>query len=339
LTDRTALPLPIPLQLLRRFWVAILVLLLLVWTGYHWFQTAFYDTGYAPEQPIAFYHRVHAGELGIDCKYCHFNADRGKHAGVPPMSVCLGCHRVVTSSENPDYAHEITALLAIADKGSYKIDGTTYHGKPDGVEYEGGVVHWKRVHKLPDFVYFSHQWHVRAGVACQTCHGPVQEMTTLRQYADLTMAWCLDCHRRSNYVGGRRYDAADPSTFAVGSANRDVVRARDVDDPTVTFIRSVGGQQPAAAGDAAAPSASAPEHIPDGEGERKAMVATVMQEREQAQGMEISALPPQLRKAMEARVNNLPIWRLADLPETHRAYYGDSSSFQNAPTQCTTCHQ
>ncbi len=329
-------PQPLPLQLLKRFWLAGALALLVAGWGVHWFGNAFYDTGYAPEQPIAFYHKVHAGELGIDCKYCHFNADRGKHAGVPPMSVCLGCHRVVNGGDNPQYAKEISALLAVADKGSYSIDGTTYHGTPDGIEYEGGVVHWKRVHKLPDFVYFSHQWHVRAGVACQTCHGPVQEMTVLRQYSDLTMGWCLDCHRRSNYVGGRRYDPEDPASFAVGTANREVMRARDIGDPTVEFIRR-GAQAPRE--DSTASASKVPEHPPRGEAERERLVTTVLDGHDQSGAGEVATLPPELREAMRKRVSNLPIWRLSDLPETHRAYYGDAHSFQNAATQCTTCHQ
>lgn len=327
--------LPVPLQLLRRFWVALAVVVILgLWLVY-WFQTAFHDTGYAPEQPIAFYHKVHAGELGIDCKYCHFNADRGKHAGVPPMSVCLGCHRVVSGSDNPQYAKEIAALLAVADTGSYHIDGTTYHGTPDGVEYRGGVVHWRRVHKLPDFVYFSHQWHVRAGVACQTCHGPVQTMTVLRQYSDLTMGWCLDCHRKSNYVGGRRYDAADPSTFTVGTADRDVQRARVVGDPTVAFLQHPGQAPAQTQASPPGQGEAASGGLPAGEAARETLVQTV---EDQAQGS-MASLPPELREAMRARVKNLPIWRLQDLPETHRAYYRDAASFQNAPTQCTTCHQ
>jgi hypothetical protein len=329
---------PIPLQLLKSFWVAVVVVLLIAGAAVHWFQNAFYDTGYAPEQPIAFYHKVHAGELHIDCKYCHFNADRGKNPGVPPMSVCLGCHRNV-ATDNPQYQKEINALLAVADKGSYQIDGANYHGEPDGVVYEGGVVHWKRIHKLPDHVYFSHQWHVRAGVACQTCHGPVETMTVVRQYSDLTMSWCLDCHRRSNYVGGRHYDAGDPTTFAVGSADRDVQRAREVPDDVVTFVEHQGAKPEHTPGEEAHAPEPAPTRILAGEVDREALVGTVVDERERAAAHDGATLPPELRKAMQSRLRGLPIWRLADLPETHRAFYQNESSFQNAPTQCNTCHQ
>jgi hypothetical protein len=330
---------PVPLQVLKRFWVALVLVVLVAGYAVYWFQNAFYDTGYAPEQPIAFYHKVHAGDLHIDCKYCHFNAERGKHAAVPPMSVCLGCHRNVTT-ENEQYKKEIANLLAIADKGSYQIDGVTYHGeKNDDVVYDGGVVHWQRVHKLPDHVYFSHQWHVRAGVACQTCHGPVQEMTVLRQYSDLTMSWCLDCHRKSNYVGGRRYDPADPTTFAVGTGSRSAQLDREEPDAVVDFVarqvKTSAAPQAAAAPQAEGEQPQQPKRILRGEGDREAMVKTVVDAHE----TDTTTLPPQLRAVMRERLRDLPVWRLADLPETHRAFYQDPASFQNAPTQCNTCHQ
>jgi hypothetical protein len=325
---------PVPLLLLKRFWLALAVVLMVVGSLAYWVKNAFYDTGYAPEQPIAFYHKVHAGDLKIDCKYCHFNVERGKHAGIPPMSVCIGCHAHVTT-DKPEYQKEIANLLKIADEGKYEIDGVNYHGKPDGVVYDGGVVHWKRVHKLPDHVYFSHQWHVRAGVACQTCHGPVEEMTVMRQFSDLTMAWCLDCHRRSNYVGGRAYDPANPATFAVGTGDRETQRQREEADPVVAFTeRAISDRQPHA-GEAHAAHAAHPEPTP------AATTTTGEQARDRHLEVVLDAqtIPPSLRAAMKAKWKDLPIWRLADLPETHRAYYTSQASFQNAPTQCNTCHQ
>jgi hypothetical protein len=147
------------------------------------------------------------------------------------------------------------------------------------------------------------------------------------------MGWCLDCHRRSNYVGGRRYHPEDPSTFTVGTADRDVMRARDVGDPTVEFIRRGAETTPDAG---AKPPESA---LPRGEAERERLVTTVLDGHDQSGAGQVATLPPELREAMRKRVKDLPIWRLSDLPETHRAYYGDPHSFQNAATQCTTCHQ
>ncbi len=312
----------LPIGLVKHFWISCAIVAILVGLFFAWFLSAFNDQGYAPEQPIAYSHKLHAGDMHIPCLYCHFNAERGKHAGVPPMSVCLGCHGAgqgQVAANRP----EIAKLTAIAEKGSYTDD--------DGVIHEGGMVHWARVHKLPDHVFFSHQWHVKAGVACQTCHGPVETMTVVRQYAPLTMGWCLDCHRKSNYVGGPGYKHADPATFAVGTANYDVVRARQNDDAVVEFTpRQVAPDTAKAAphGEAAAGQQAA--HDADGTFDAiKHLVAA----------------HPEIAKR--------PIWRLADLPETHREAYKQffdkdgngqlipelSRTLMNAPTQCNTCHQ
>jgi hypothetical protein len=231
------------------------------------------------------------------------------------------------TTDNPEYQKEIAKLTAIADKGSYEADG---------VVYDGGVVHWKRVHRLPDHVYFAHQWHVKAGIACQTCHGPIQEMTVVRQYADLSMGWCLDCHRNSNYVGGRHYDPTDPSTFTVGSGSRMTLVERQEPDPVVTFVTHAGTQAGAKPGEAATTANAEPQAAPHqplgGEADRQTYITAVLDD-------EKLALPAEQHGAMQAKLQQLPIWRLADLPESHRKYYTNPASFQNAPTQCSTCHQ
>ncbi len=316
-----------PLQLAVRFWLPLLIVVIAVGYGAHWFWNAFHDQGYAPAQPIAFSHQRHAGELKIDCQYCHFNVSKGKHAGVPPTQVCLGCHTQV-ATDKP----EVQKLLTIAEKGSYTDEA--------GVVKEGGVVHWNRVHQLPDHVYFSHEWHVQGGVACQTCHGPVEEMTVMRQHSDLTMGWCLDCHRRTNYLGGRTYDERDPASFTVGTANNQaIVRKQDQDQPVVWAERQLKGRTPSApAGEAPAGDDHAGHHHP-APAEPRTTVKTQVDE--------LIAKHPEWR--------NLPRWRIADLPESHRAIYRDlykdvpeaeqlslfdlQRSFMNAPTQCSTCHQ
>lgn len=128
------------------------------------------NQGYQPTQPIPYSHRLHAGDLKIDCRYCHVGAEKGRHAAIPSLNVCMNCHRVV-KTESP-YIKQM--------KESFDA------GKP---------IEWVRVHELPDFVYFSHRPHVNRGVACQTCHGDIQTMETVYQSQPLTMGWCLDCHR------------------------------------------------------------------------------------------------------------------------------------------------
>ena len=308
----------LPLGFLKRFWVLALFAAMLALTGAVWFLGAFDDRGYAPEQPIAYSHKLHAGDMHLDCLYCHFNADKGKHAGVPPMSVCMGCHTQVAVNRP-----EIKKLADIADKGSYVDDA--------GVTHEGGVVHWNRVHKLPDHVFFSHQWHVKGGVACQTCHGPVEEMPVVRQYATLTMGWCLDCHRKSNYVGGPAFKKDDPASFTVGSANYDVVRhpLRTPADGDVIFTeRDVAGHKTES-------------KTTDAHAEAKPAAVIARASTSEAFLRQLKANPM------------LPRWRVADLPATHIDAYRDlfekddqgqpildlSKTLMNAPTQCNTCHQ
>jgi len=130
---------------------------------------------YAPVQPIKFSHEIHAGENQIDCQYCHHSAETSKSAGIPAMEVCLNCHTLVRDGTRSG-RFEINKIHAAIDSGM--------------------PVEWIRVHRLPDFVFFSHAQHVGVGgLECQDCHGPVEEMHTLRQHADLSMGWCLDCHR------------------------------------------------------------------------------------------------------------------------------------------------
>lgn len=123
-----------------------------------------------PPQPIAFSHRLHAGEHQIPCLYCHATAARSLVAGVPPVQTCFECHRLI-EKKSP----EVQKALHYWDAGQ--------------------PIPWIRIHSLPDFVYFSHKRHVRAGLSCQTCHGEVQREERLSQVAPLTMGWCVDCHR------------------------------------------------------------------------------------------------------------------------------------------------
>jgi len=139
------------------------------------------DQGYEPEQPINFSHALHAGDMDISCLYCHHNADKGPVAGIPSASTCMNCHSVVekrTGQTEP--SPEIKKLLE-----SWKSGKTA---KPQPVE-------WTRVHNLPDFVRFNHQVHVTNDITCQECHGAVQKMERVKQVSDLSMGWCISCHR------------------------------------------------------------------------------------------------------------------------------------------------
>lgn len=129
------------------------------------------NEGYEPDQPIPYSHKIHAGEYKIPCLYCHFGAEKSRHAGIPPLNVCMNCHKVL-KKDTPEIA---------------QLKEAVKQNKP---------IEWIKVHNLPDFVYFNHSQHVIAGVVCQDCHGPVETMTRMRQDATLTMGWCIDCHRK-----------------------------------------------------------------------------------------------------------------------------------------------
>lgn len=167
------------------------------------------EQGYDPEQPIAYSHRLHAGELQIDCLFCHWAADKSRHAGIPSSDVCMKCHTIVTSSFNalqeeadlakkenrkprPIVSDELRKLY-----DSFALDGSLK--AKEGVQPQS--IPWVRVHDLPDFVVFDHRAHVAAGVSCQKCHGPVESMQRVRQAESLTMGWCVNCHRDATNHG------------------------------------------------------------------------------------------------------------------------------------------
>lgn len=144
---------------------------------------------YQPEQPIAFSHKLHAGDNKIDCNYCHYGARKSMESNIPSPNVCMNCHMNI--QEGPTTGtEEISKIYAAVgfdpESGSY-IEG-----------YEQKPIKWVRIHDLPDLAYFNHSQHVTAGgLECQTCHGPVQEMEEVYQYSPLTMGWCVNCHRET----------------------------------------------------------------------------------------------------------------------------------------------
>lgn len=146
-----------------------IVLALLVLGGWAFFDS-FSNVGYGPTQPIPFSHKLHAGTNKIPCLYCHSNAERSRHATVPGVGVCMNCHTVVRT-ERP-------TIQTVTEY--YQAN------KP---------IPWIRVDRVPDYVYFSHQWHIARGFPCQKCHGEVQNMDVIQQSKDLKMGFCISCHR------------------------------------------------------------------------------------------------------------------------------------------------
>ena len=155
------------------------------------------DVGYAPTQPIPFKHSIHAGENKIECLYCHQNVDKSRHATVPAMNVCMGCHTHV-ATDRPN----VQILTELYNKGESS--------------------HWVKIHDLPEHVFFPHNRHVAAGVKCQICHGPIQEMDKVKQENEFTMGFCLRCHRKNDFVnekqgvGRPNYDTQRAAKFLLG---------------------------------------------------------------------------------------------------------------------------
>ncbi len=175
----------------RPKWVVAFILIAFVFLGYKtvdWGVNLGRQQGYQPTQPIHFSHALHAGTHKIDCQYCHSTANKGKHSNIPSLNTCMNCHKNV--SKGPVYGTtEIAKIYAAVGWDATTATYDLNKAKP---------VEWVRIHNLPDHVYFNHSQHVNAGkVKCQTCHGPVETMDEVYQYAPLSMGWCINCHRNT----------------------------------------------------------------------------------------------------------------------------------------------
>ena len=150
--------------------------------------------GYAPKQPIAYSHKLHAGDLKIDCKYCHSTVEESKQASIPSLNTCMNCHKGVqlTDKYNGEISPEIKKIYAALDYNPEAKPGEEYGKNPKPIK-------WVRIHNLPDHAYFNHSQHVKVGkLQCQSCHGPIEKMEVVQQYSTLQMGWCIDCHRNAN---------------------------------------------------------------------------------------------------------------------------------------------
>ena len=178
----------------------IVVTVLFLNQAYWWMSGIGVEQNYQPEQPIAFSHALHAGENEIDCNYCHSSARHSKHSGIPSANVCMNCHMYVDGSEITD----ATGNLKYDGEGSpeiakiYAAIGWDSENREYIEDYEEQPIKWVRIHNLPDLVYFNHSQHVNVGqLECQECHGPVETMEEMYQYSELTMGWCINCHRET----------------------------------------------------------------------------------------------------------------------------------------------
>lgn len=177
---------------------SIFLLLAAAYFGFGYMMQVGVDQGYAPVQPIHYSHKIHAGDNQIDCNFCHSSARKSKHSGIPSLNVCMNCHKniseVAPETATEEYSKEFYdgEIQKLYNAVGWDAENQEYTGKTEPVK-------WVRIHNLPDFVYFNHSQHVTvAGIACQTCHGEIQEMEVVEQFAPLTMGWCITCHRDTN---------------------------------------------------------------------------------------------------------------------------------------------
>ncbi|MCF7803672.1 MAG: cytochrome c family protein [Candidatus Marinimicrobia bacterium] len=157
----------IPIQLAVGLAIVVIGIIAFFW---YYGSPKYTDVGYRPEQPVDYSHKLHAGDLGMDCRYCHTEVENSSVANVPPVQTCMNCHTVIKKD-----SEKLT-----------KIRQAWKTGEP---------VQWVRVHMLPNYAYFNHSAHVNSGVGCESCHGNVAQMEVVEQKEPLSMGWCLDCHR------------------------------------------------------------------------------------------------------------------------------------------------
>ena len=226
----------------NKAYIAMVAVILFIVGGYYTIQAAIglgRNKGYQPEQPIFYSHKVHAGVNQVSCLYCHGGAYEGKHANVPSVNVCMNCHMAINE-------------YGAASEKLYREDGTEVNGTaeiqkiyaaagwdPKLKKYTGKEkpIEWIKIHNLPDHVYFNHSQHTRAGqVQCQTCHGPIQEMPEVKQFADLSMGWCINCHRESKVNFYNAETGEGNKFYSIYEKFHNDLKNKKVDSVTVEMI-------------------------------------------------------------------------------------------------------
>jgi cytochrome c2 len=202
---------------------------------------------YQPEQPIYYSHQVHAGTNQISCLYCHGGAQDSKHANIPSVNVCMNCHKGINKYEGPDklVKEDGTAIDGTAEiKKLYAYAGwneTTKTYNPDkngdGIPDGAKPIEWVKIHNLPDHVYFNHSQHVKVGKQqCQTCHGNIQEMPEVYQFADLSMGWCVNCHRETKVDFYNKADSTGNKFYSIYEKFHKDLKSGKMDSVTVEKI-------------------------------------------------------------------------------------------------------
>jgi mono/diheme cytochrome c family protein len=193
---------------------------------------------YQPEQPIYYSHKVHAGVNQINCQYCHTGTYQGKQATLPSVNVCMNCHTAINEYKGEPLVRENGDIVdgTAEIKKLYKYAGFT-EGQPwDATKAQ--PIEWIRIHNLPDHVYFNHAQHVNAGqVACQQCHGEIQNMGEVKQFADLSMGWCVNCHRET------KVQFKDNGFYSIYEKYHEDIRTGKIDSTKGITVEKIGGTE------------------------------------------------------------------------------------------------
>ena len=241
--DKEGVPASEPVPFYRnKAYIALFAVVLFIVGGYITIQAAIglgRNKGYQPEQPIYYSHKVHAGVNQVSCLYCHGGAYEGRHANVPSVNICMNCHMQINeygSGSEKLYREDGTEVNGTAEiQKIYAAAGwdpktRKYSGKEKPIE-------WVKIHNLPDHVYFNHSQHTRAGkVQCQTCHGPIQEMPEVKQFADLSMGWCINCHRESKVNFYNAETGEGNKFYSIYEKFHNDLKNKKVDSVTVEMI-------------------------------------------------------------------------------------------------------
>jgi cytochrome c2 len=225
----------------NKSYIAMITVILFVVGGYLTSKGAMAlgrSKDYQPEQPIYYSHKVHAGINQINCQYCHTGVYQGKQATIPSVNVCMNCHMSIN-----EYAGE-----KIYTESGEEVNGTAeiqklykYAGFEPGKPWDPSKakpIEWVRIHNLPDHVYFNHSQHVKAGkVECQTCHGEIQKMGEVKQFSDLSMGWCINCHRET------QVQFKDNGFYSIYEKYHQDLKSGKMDSTKGVTVEAIGGTE------------------------------------------------------------------------------------------------
>ena len=240
--EREGVPATEPVPFWRnKAYIAMVTVVLFVVGGYLTSKGAMAlgrSKDYQPVQPIYYSHKVHAGTNQINCQYCHIGVYQGKQATIPSVNICMNCHAAINEYKGEKiYNEEGEEVNGTAEiKKLYKYAGFE-EGKPWDAS-KAKPVEWTRIHNLPDHVYFNHAQHVKAGqVQCQTCHGEIQKMDEVKQFADLSMGWCINCHRET------KVQFKDNGFYSIYEKYHQDLKSGKIDSTKGITVEKIGGTE------------------------------------------------------------------------------------------------